>query len=46
VTGKNLLLSNNVIAEQTINLNLADGVYLLVLSNEMQSLKQKFIIKK
>jgi hypothetical protein len=46
MTGKNMLFSKNGHAEQSINLNLNDGVYLLVLSNSNQSLKQKFIINK
>ncbi len=46
MAGKNLFFSKNRYAEQSINLNLNDGVYLLVLSNSNQSLKQKFIINK
>jgi len=45
MTGKNMLFSKNGHAEQSINLNLNDGVYLLVLSNSNQSFRKKFIIK-
>jgi hypothetical protein len=46
MAGKNLFFSKNRYAEQSINLNLPDGTYLLVLSNSNQSFRQKFVIKK
>ncbi len=46
LSGKNRLYSKNGHVEQSINLNLNDGVYLLVLSNSNQSMSQKFIIQK
>jgi alpha-L-fucosidase 2 len=46
IVGKNIISMNCKGDEHSIDFNLPDGSYLLVLSNAKQSLKQKFVIKK